>query len=253
MLDQDRQRAYLDQLDSVMEQQYIQFAQQSTFVRFLKRLIYWGGDYRSSQANQAFVETIVQRSTDELCLSVGGGPLRTHPNLVNVNIGLFENVDVVGDAYRLPYASGVVDAIYCEAVLEHLEYPNEAVAEMYRVLRPKGQVYAVTPFLQSFHGYPNHYQNFTLVGHQSLFARAGFTVRSAGVCVGPTYAILDLISTYARYVPTRFLGKALSGGLRLASVAIRPLDRWLNNHPDAHKVASTTYVHAVKDVDIEDR
>ena len=252
MLDQDRQRAYLDQLDGTMEKEYTQFAHQSTFVHFLKRLSYWGGDYRSSQANQAFDETIVQRSADELCLSVGGGPLRIHPNLVNVNIGLFDNVDVVGDAYSLPYASGVVDAVYCEAVLEHLEYPNEAVAEMYRVLRPEGQLYAVTPFLQRFHGYPNHYQNFTLVGHQRLFARAGFTILSAGVCVGPTYALLDLFSAYVRYAPTRFLSKALYGGLRLASVAIRPLDRWLNSHPDVHKLASTTYVHVVKGVVISE-
>ncbi len=246
MLDKDRQRTYLDQLDGAMEREYIQPPRRSAIVRFFENLSHRAGDHRSSQAEQAFDETVAQRSADALCLSVGGGPIRRHPNLVNVNIGLFANVDVVGDAYSLPYASGGVDAIYCEAVLEHLEYPNEAVAEMYRVLRPEGQLFAVTPFLQRFHGYPNHYQNFTVVGHQRLFARAGFTIRSAGVCVGPTYALLDLISASARYVPTRFLSQAIYRALRLLSIPIRPLDRWLNKHPDAHVLSSSTYVHAVK-------
>jgi predicted SAM-dependent methyltransferase len=36
--------------------------------------------------------------------------------------GPFANVDVVADAYALPYATGSVDAVHCEAVLEHLEW-----------------------------------------------------------------------------------------------------------------------------------
>ena len=110
-----------------------------------------------------------------------------------MNIGLFANVDVVADGYRLPYCDESVDACHCEAVLEHLEDPARAVAEMFRVLRPGGSVFAATPFLQVFHAYPDHFQNFTVEGHRRLFERAGFTVLSAGPCVGPTFAIADLV------------------------------------------------------------
>jgi len=41
---------------------------------------------------------------------------------------------------------------------------ERAVAEMFRTVRSNGIVYAATPFLQSYHGYPDNYQNFTLRG-----------------------------------------------------------------------------------------
>ena len=69
--------------------------------------------------------------------------MREHPSLVNVNIGPFANVDVVADAHHLPYADASVDAIFCEAVLEHLVQPHEAVKELFRVCRSEASVYAV--------------------------------------------------------------------------------------------------------------
>jgi SAM-dependent methyltransferase len=36
-------------------------------------------------------------------------------------------------------------------VIEHLEFPERAVAEMYRVLKPGGLALLNTPFLQAFH------------------------------------------------------------------------------------------------------
>jgi hypothetical protein len=247
LLNPEQQTSYLSQLNGVMRQQYTEPDRRSAIIRFFEKMSTWGGDYRGEPADQAFQETIGQQPAKALCLSVGGGPLRVHHNLVNLNIDLFPNVDVVGDAYELPYAGNAVDAIYCEAVLEHLEHPNAAVQEMYRVLRPGGQVFAATPFLQMFHGYPNHYQNFTLVGHERLFVRAGFGIRSAGTCVGPTFALLDMLTNYSRYVPTQLLSQSLYRAWRLFSVLIRPLDRWVNNHPNAHLMASSTYVHAIKD------
>lgn len=248
LLEPDRQAAFLAQRGGTMLRQYTEPDRRAGIIRFFERLSFRGGDYRAKRAQRAFQETIAMQPGDALCLSIGGGPKRVHPNLFNLNIGLFPNVDVVADAYALPYADNSVDAIYCEAVLEHLEYPDKSLAEMTRVLRPGGQVLTVTPFLSMFHGYPNHYQNFTLEGHQKLLVRAGLTIVSAGVCVGPTYAILDLVSGYARYLPTRFLSRWVYRAMRLFSVAIRPIDLWLNQHPEAHVLACSTYVHAIKKV-----
>ena len=246
LLDRERQAGYLTQLDGAMREQYARAAFLPELARLFERVVTWGGDYRSDAAKQALNETIVNQPEDALCVSVGGGPMRIRHTLVNLNIDLFPNVDVVADAYELPYASDSVDAIYCEAVLEHLEFPNDAVKEMCRVLRPGGQVFAATPFLQLFHGYPNQFQNFTLVGHERLFARAGFDIKSSGVCVGPTYALLEGLTNYSRYLPGRLLAKWIYRGWRLLSVAIRPLDRWVNRHPEASILASSTYVHAIK-------
>lgn len=202
---------------------------------------------RSDAANAAFAAVVGSQPDDTLLLSIGGGPRRVHPRLVNVNIGLFENVDVVADGYRLPYWDGSVDACHCEAVLEHMEEPWRAVAEMFRVLRPGGQVFAATPFLQAFHAYPNHFQNFTLEGQRRLFERAGFEVLAGGACVGPTFAIADLTLEYLRvYVKSRNLSRFLRLPLAAVFRLLLRLDRRLLHDAPASDLASTTFVHARK-------
>jgi SAM-dependent methyltransferase len=228
-----------------MEREYLAPAP-SGLRRALGRLLALGGDYRTPEAHAAFRAAIADQPPHAVCVSVGGGPQRVHPALLNLNLGPYPNVDVAGTAYGLPFRDGSVDAVYCEAVLEHLELPEQAVAEMFRVLRPGGQVFAATPFLQAFHGYPSHFQNYTLVGHRRLFERAGFEVLSAGPCVGPVFAMTDLGANFLRrYLPG---GKILSLAWRLAAVALRPLDLWFRKHPDAYVLASTTYVHARKPI-----
>jgi len=173
--------------------------------------------------------------------------MRVDPRLVNVNLGAFPNVDVVADAYRFPYAEDAVDAFHCETVLEHLEVPQRAVAEMYRALCPGRLVFAATPFLQAFHGYPSHYQNFTVIGHRRLFEREGFAVLGAGVCVGPAFALRDLTLNSIRCVfPGGRVERVLSRLLALPTLPLLWLDRLARKNPDAHVLASTTYLLARK-------
>ncbi len=215
--------------------------------RILARLARLGGDHRSATSKDAFEAAIASQPAGTLCLSIGGGPTRAHPNLVNLNLDRFPNVDVVADAYDLPYADASVDAVHCEAVLEHLEFPDRAVAEMFRVLAPGGQIFAATPFLQAFHAYPNHFQNFTLEGHNRLFQRAGFEVLASGACVGPTFAITDLIALYLRFfVPTRPLSRAMQLLALLAALPLRTLDLLVHRSSQDHFLASTVYCHLRK-------
>jgi SAM-dependent methyltransferase len=55
------------------------------------------------------------------------------------------------------------------AVLEHVRDPFRCAAELYRVLKPGGDLFVAVPFLQPFHGYPNHYYNMTSSGVRNLF------------------------------------------------------------------------------------
>lgn len=209
---------------------------------------------RSRESQAAFEAVILDQPRGAVCLSIGGGPTVIDPRLVNLNLTPMPNVHVVGTAYRLPLADATVDAIYCEAVLEHLEQPENAALEMYRVLRVEGQVFAATPFLQPFHGYPDHFQNFTLHGHVRLFERAGFLVQSAGACVGPSFTLLDLVSNYLReYLPTRLLSRGAFYAVRLLGSPGLLLDRLLLRSPRAHQLASSTFVHAIKRPDDDRR
>lgn len=60
------------------------------------------------------------------------------------------NVD--GDIQNLPFKSEVVDAVICKDVLEHVPRPHDAVAEIYRVLKPGGKAFFSVPFIHSYHG-----------------------------------------------------------------------------------------------------
>lgn len=182
-----------------------------------------------------------------LRLSIGGGPGRPHPSLTNLNIDLFANVDVVGDAYALPYADAAVDAIHCEAVLEHLEHPVKALQEMHRVARPGAPIYLATPFLQIYHAYPEHYQNYTLAGHNRLIEETGFSIVASGVCVGPTYALIDLVSNYFKFFfPGGRIGRVCWLGARMLGRTVLPLDRILNSRREAAVLASSVFALAVK-------
>ena len=245
--DAKRALTYRDEAGEAMFREYETPRSKRRWLARLDHLLARQGDFRSTQAAAAFEAAIAAQPPNSLCLSVGGGPTRAHSHLVNLNLGAFANVDVVGDAYELPYADDVVDAVHCEAVLEHLEFPRRAVAEMFRVLRPGGQLFAATPFLQAFHAYPTHYQNFTVVGHDRLFLHQGFEILSSGACVGPTFALTDLAALYFRtFLPTRILSRGAHRLTLLASMLFRPLDRLVHRSSSAHVLASSVYSHARK-------
>ena len=46
----------------------------------------------------------------------------------------------VGDIYDLPFEDGTFDAVFTNAVLEHLSEPESAVREIHRVLKPGGMI-----------------------------------------------------------------------------------------------------------------
>jgi SAM-dependent methyltransferase len=228
--DPQRVAGYLTEESGRMVEEYARSPGllQSAFRRMIQAV----GDLRSEESQEAFRASLAGLPDEALCVSVGGGPARVHPALVNLNIGAFPNVDIVADAYSLPYAGGSVDAFHCEAVLEHLEFPEAAVAEMFRALRPGRLAFIATPFLQVFHGYPSHFQNFTLIGHRRLFERAG-----------------DLTANYlASVLPGGRVGRLLSRLALLLTLPLLWIDRIANRRPSSHSLASTTFLLARKPV-----
>jgi len=70
------------------------------------------------------------------------------------------NPDIVGDIHKLPLADSSVEAIICLSVLQHVEEPQKAVKEIYRVLKLGGYFFAYVPFLYYYHPLPGHYKDF---------------------------------------------------------------------------------------------
>ncbi len=245
-LSSEQRKRFLLQHDQSMKEEYESDADADPRQR-IDRLFALFGDQRSRLSREVWNDLLTRLSDDQLCVSIGGGPRRVHPLFVNLNIENFDNVDVVADAHRLPYADESVRAVQWEAVLEHLSDPDVAVREIHRVLVEGGEVFSVTPFLQKFHAYPNHFFNPTLEGHKLVFENAGFVIEESGVCVGPSWMISDLLVEYVgMLVPIRGLRALAMFATRALLLPLKVFDLWLNRLPRAHVLASTTFVHAVK-------
>ncbi len=48
-----------------------------------------------------------------------------------------------GDARRLPFRDGAFDIVSSEALLEHVQQPDRAIAEFHRVVKPQGLVFSI--------------------------------------------------------------------------------------------------------------
>ena len=246
LADREQAQAYVGQSEQMVSQ-YDEYGRDSLAVT-LKKTIFSFIEYpwQSRASIAAHRRTYVDK--DGLCLAIGGGPSRSHPRAVNVNISNFVNVDVVADAHHLPYVDNSVDSIICEDVLEHIQDPSRAVAEMFRVLKPGGMLYSSTPFLIPYHGYPCHFQNFTMQGHATIYETSGFKVVDKGPCLGPFTTILSYIGfLFSIYLPkTLGLRKIICRSWTLLSSLVKPLDRLFLAHPQAWQVSLSTFVLARK-------
>jgi SAM-dependent methyltransferase/uncharacterized protein YbaR (Trm112 family) len=140
------------------------------------------------------------------------------------------HVDAFADAQLLPLMDDSVDLFFSSSVLEHIRNPEQAVAEMARVVRPDGLVYAEIPFLRAFHMVPNDFQRYTYSGIEALFERHGFSLVEKGICSGPFNAWGLLFRDFVFVVtPTRPLKMTLRA---LTSWLIHPfkyLDHFFEN------------------------
>lgn len=127
-------------------------------------------DNVSSLGYDATAQELVAAASDGLVLDDGAGLREGYlENVVNFEIVPYDSTDVLGIGQRLPFVDDAFDAVLSIAVLEHVRHPFACAAEIVRVLKPGGRLYIAVPFLQPFHGYPDHYYNMTSSGLRNLF------------------------------------------------------------------------------------
>lgn len=87
-----------------------------------------------------------------------------------------DQVDLPGTAYAIPAAEASFDSALCTAVLEHLEEPEQALRECYRILKPGGVAIYSVPFIWHLHEEPRDFYRFSKYGLDYLFRKTGFEV-----------------------------------------------------------------------------
>jgi|SRR3989344_2562114 len=86
------------------------------------------------------------------------------------------NIDLIGTAYNIPADNVSFDSALCTAVLEHLEEPEQALRECYRVLKPGGVAIYSVPFIWHLHEAPRDFYRFSKYGLKYLFEKVGFEI-----------------------------------------------------------------------------
>jgi SAM-dependent methyltransferase len=87
-----------------------------------------------------------------------------------------DNVDLLGTAYNIPAPDASFDSAICTSVLEHLEEPEQALRECYRVLKSGGVAIYSVPFIWHLHEEPRDFYRFSKYGLDYLFTKVGFEI-----------------------------------------------------------------------------
>ena len=117
-------------------------------------------------------------------------------DLISFDVYASPATQFVGDGHAIPLADGSIDGVIVQAVLEHVLEPTVVAAEIERVLRPGGIVYADTPFLQQVHEGPYDFTRFTDSGHRYLFRR--FERIDSGAVAGAGTALRWSVDHFVR-------------------------------------------------------
>lgn len=147
---------------------------------------------------------------------------------------------VLFDAHDIPFEDASFDGVIAQAVLEHVADPQRVVSELHRVLKPRGIVFAETPFMQQVHEGAYDFTRYTHLGHRRLFR--DFEEIDSGIACGPGMALgwawQYFLTSFARTKRTRTLANAVARG---TGFFWKYFDPWLAKRPGAYDAASGFY------------
>ncbi len=218
--------------------------------RAVPRILF--GYNRVAEAKAGQILADVKTSTlPARLLVIGGGAVGSgvqamyddpQVQVIGTDIYHSPHLTLIADGHRLPFADQSVDGVWIQAVLEHVLDPQQVVAEIHRVLRPNGLVFADTPFMQQVHEGAYDFTRFTLSGHRWLFRH--FALIDAGTSGGAGMASLWSV---------RYLARAMTGSgplgtlMQLAFFWLRFIDRWAGPR-DTADAASAVYFYGRKNL-----
>lgn len=213
---------------------------------WLRRLLY------PSMANTSFQRREQRRFLDgfaaeALILDLGSSLTAPDPRALRLDIVFSANLDVVGDAQAIPFLDDSADGILCTGLLEHVQRPEKVVAEIRRVLRPGGRVYAAAPFIQGYHPSPTDFRRYTREGLRQLFE--SFEIESLRNSRGSGSAVAWILSDFLTELLSfgrPGLYRMLGVPIRWACLPLKYLDVWLVENRFDHFATSGFTVEARK-------
>lgn len=199
------------------------------------------------------MDIILAERPEAEVLVIGSGERERRGRVTYTDVAMARNIACICDAHDLPFEDASFDAVFAEAVLEHVCDPQRVVAEIIRVLKPGGFVYAVTPFLQPVHMGAYDFTRFTYLGHRRLFRQ--FDDLGSGMMGGPGYSAIHLLRNLFTSITDRHRPRSV---LRLMALLLtwpmRYLDPLLSRTEASYNAACACYFLGRKrEVPIPDR
>lgn len=141
-------------------------------------------------------------------------------------------VDRVCPLEALAFPDASFDLVLCTQVLEHVRLPEEALAEIRRVLRPGGHAFVTTHGTYPYHPHPNDYWRWTQQGLEELISRIeGLELVELVPHRGSAACLALIVATYLEAAATKlgaaFLACPLVAAVNLIGIAGDRLTRRL--------------------------
>lgn len=177
--------------------------------------------YERSTFPAGVERTLAALGRDQLVLDIGSGDrVAEDPRIVLADLRYTPRVDVVSDAHHLPFRDASFDLVVAGAVFEHLVDPRAAAREIWRVLKPGGQVIADCSFVFPFHGFPASYFHMSGEGLKRVFADFRAVTVEASPWLMPSYSLEAIVCEWLR------LAKPTDDRQREFLAALRQLGRF---------------------------
>ncbi len=198
-------------------------------------------------------EAVVRRhGPSAKILDLGAGGRRIMPYVTTVDIAKQPGTDLVGDVANLPLADGSIDLIVATGLLEHIDDEQKFIHEVYRLLKPGGEVHIEVPFLQQYHDDPIDCRRYTMPGLAHFLTQRGFEPIDTGCHIGPSVTIATLNAYYVAllFEGDGIISKVASNGAFFLIACIggvtKYLDKLVAKKKSAHRLAFGVYCTARK-------
>ena len=198
--------------------------------RFYVSLVY-ADHNRSERVRKTLHNILKNQNEDSFILNIGSGQDRIVPNVKNLDIIPGPSVDYVGSAESIPLDDETVDLIVTQEAFEHIQNPDKAINECFRVLRRGGVIYFQVPFIIGYHPGPTDFIRFTKEGVEEFLTRAGFSIEQMDITVGGASGYYRIsVEFFAILIsgPLNFLYIPAKGLFSLILYPIKWLDFWFN-------------------------
>jgi SAM-dependent methyltransferase len=177
-------------------------------------------------------------------LVIGSGDaeleLQADCELVYSDVAIGRLTQLVCDAHDIPFPEDYFDVVIVVAVLEHVVDPYRCADEIHRVLKPRGFVYSITPFMQQVHLGCFVFTRFTHLGHRRLFRRFSEERSGVGNAQGMVLA-WSIERFFSGFGGKPKLHKYLRSLARFAAFPFLAYDRTLAGKASAYDSASAYY------------